>query len=112
MRVRHRTREHDVNPSTLAHLIEAANVAAPPPTPAPAPPPGLAELGDTVIAWMKWILMICGVAGLMWCGIMMTVGRRNRSAMAADGASGIPWVLGGLTCGLVAAAVVAMMLKL
>ena len=57
-------------------------------------------------------LVICGVAGLMWCGIMMTIGRRSRSAMAADGASGIPWVLGGLTCGLVAAAVVAMMLGL
>ena len=32
--------------------------------------------------------------------------------MAADGASGIPWVLGGLTCGLVAAAVVAMVMGL
>jgi hypothetical protein len=83
-----------------------------PPTPGPIAPPGLADLGNTVIGWLKWILVISGVGGLIWCGIMMTVGRRNRSAMAADGASGIPWVLGGLTCGLVAAAVVATMLKL
>ena len=70
----------------------------------PSPPPGLGELGDTFIAWMTWILRVCGVAGLMACGVMMAVGRRNRSAMAADGAAGIPWVLGGLTLGAVAAA--------
>ena len=33
----------------------------------------------------------------MIIGIMMVAGRRNRSSMAADGASGIPWVLGGLS---------------
>jgi hypothetical protein len=27
---------------------------------------------------------------------MMMIGRRNRSSMAADGASGIPWAVGGL----------------
>ena len=92
----------------LAHLM--AGLAAPP-NPAPSPPPGLGELGDTFISWMKWILVICGVAGFLACGIMMTIGRRNRSSMAADGASGIPWVLGGLTLGVVAAAVVAAVLK-
>lgn len=96
-----------------AYFHAAAVLAAPyPPTPEPIAPPGLDQLGDMVIGWLKWVLVICGVAGLMWCGIMMTIGRRNRSAMAADGASGIPWVLGGLTCGLVAAAVVALMLGL
>jgi len=103
-------REQTVDPTPLTQLADVA--ATYPPTPAPIAPPGLEDLGNTVIGWMKWILVICGVAGLMWCGIMMTIGRRNRSAMAADGASGIPWVLGGLTCGLVAAAVVAMMLGL
>jgi hypothetical protein len=28
---------------------------------------------------------------------MMILGRRNRSATAVDGATGIPWILGGLT---------------
>jgi hypothetical protein len=103
-----------VDPTPLTQLADAAAAVAAtyPPTPGPIAPPGLETLGDTVVGWMKWTLVICGVAGLMWCGIMMTIGRRNRSAMAADGASGIPWVLGGLTCGLVAAAVVATMLKL
>ena len=55
---------------------------------------------------MKWILILCGVAGLLACGIMMTVGRRNRSSFAADGAAGIPWVLGGLTLGAIAAVIV------
>jgi len=104
-----------VDPTVVAQLADnAAAVLAvsAPPTPGPVAPPGLQEFGDTVIGWMKWILVVCGVAGLLWCGIMMTIGRRNRSAMAADGASGIPWVIGGLTCGLVAAAVVATVLNL
>jgi hypothetical protein len=88
--------------------VAAAHLAAP--TPLPSPPPGLGALGDTFISWMTWILRVCGVAGLMACGIMMAVGRRNRSAMAADGAAGIPWVLGGLTLGAVAALVVAFIL--
>ena len=90
----------------LAGLVGRASV----PTPPPSPPPGLGQLGDTFISWMTWILRVCGVGGLMACGIMMAVGRRNRSAMAADGAAGIPWVLGGLTLGAVAALIVAFVL--
>jgi hypothetical protein len=97
--------------ATLAGtLADLAGAAPPLPTPAPSPPPGLGELGETFISWMTWILRICGVAGLMACGVMMAVGRRNRSAMAADGAAGIPWVLGGLTLGAVAALIVAFIL--
>ena len=91
-------------------LADLAGLAAPLPTPAPSPPPGLGELGETFISWMTWILRICGVAGLMACGVMMAVGRRNRSAMAADGAAGIPWVLGGLTLGAISALIVAFIL--
>ena len=76
------------------------------PNPAPAAPPGLESLGSTFLAWTKWILIVCGVGGLMVCGIMMAVGRRSRSSFAADGAAGIPWVLGGLTLGAVAAVIV------
>ena len=88
----------------------AAQLLAPLPTPTPEAPPGLDVLGATFISWMKWILRLCGFAGLMACGIMMAVGRRNRSAMAADGAAGIPWVLGGLTVGAIGAFLVTFIL--
>ena len=76
------------------------------PDPGPVAPPGLEALGNTFLGWTKWVLIICGVGGLMVCGIMMAVGRRNRSSFAADGAAGIPWVLGGLTLGAIAAVIV------
>jgi hypothetical protein len=71
-------------------------VLAQAPNPAPVAPPGAAGLGTDVISWFKWVALIAGVAGLIACGIMMMIGRRNRSSMAADGASGIPWAVGGL----------------
>ena len=67
-----------------------------PPNPAPAPPPGLEQFGADLVAWLKWGGIVCGVCGLIICGIMMMVGRRNRSQTAVDGAMGIPWVGGGL----------------
>lgn len=67
------------------------------PNPEPEAPEGLDELGENLISWLKWITTIAGFGGLLWCGIMMAIGRRNRSAMAADGATGIPWVVAGLS---------------
>jgi hypothetical protein len=69
-------------------------------------PPGMDAVASQMLSWLKGILVVCGVGGLVACGIMMTVGRRNRSSFAADGAAGIPWVLGGLTLGAVAFVVV------
>ncbi|MBY5163162.1 hypothetical protein KR546_11770 [Nitriliruptoria bacterium AS10] len=60
-------------------------------------PPGLQGTADTFLGWMMWVGLGAGIAGLIVIGIMMAAGRRNRSSMAADGAAGIPWVLGGLT---------------
>ncbi|MEU8073113.1 hypothetical protein [Micromonospora sp. NPDC049151] len=91
---------------TEGQIGAAADVLAAPPNPGPAAPPGLEATGNLFLGWMKWILIVAGVGGLLVCGIMMAVGRRNRSAFAADGAAGIPWVLAGLTCGAVAAVVV------
>ena len=93
---------------TLAATLNDLTAVAAPPT--PSPPPGLEALGDTFLSWLTWILRICGVGGLMACGVMMAVGRRNRSSMAADGAAGIPWVLGGLTLGAIATLIVAFIL--
>jgi len=55
---------------------------------------------------VRALLLLPAALSAMVCGIMMAVGRRNRSSFAADGAAGIPWVLGGLTLGVIAAAVV------
>ncbi|MFF5217840.1 hypothetical protein [Micromonospora sp. NPDC000442] len=89
-----------------APFAAVTGVLAAAPNPSPAAPPGLEATGNLFIGWMKWILIVAGVGDLLVCGIMMAVGRRNRSAFAADGAAGIPWVLAGLTCGAVAAVVV------
>jgi hypothetical protein len=67
------------------------------PNPPPVAPPGLARRVNTLLAWWKWGSLIAGVFGLIACGAMMAIGRRNRSNLAADGAAGIPWVLAGLT---------------
>jgi len=67
------------------------------PNPAPIAPPGLASRVNTLLAWWKWGALVAGVFGLVGCGAMMAIGRRNRSNLAADGATGIPWVLAGLT---------------
>lgn len=80
------------------------------PNPPPAPPPGLDATANTFLGWLKWGGLVCGVLGLGICGIMMMVGRRNRSSTAVDGASGIPWVLGGLTVMSFASAIVGQVL--
>jgi hypothetical protein len=66
------------------------------PNPRPEAPPGLGAFGNSLIAWMKWGGMVAGVVGLTTCGIMMAVGRRNRSQLAVDGATGVPWVGAGM----------------
>jgi len=86
------------------------HVAAPNPTPgnldpAPTEIPGLGPDASLFLSWGKWALRVGGVLGLMICGGMMILGRRNRSSTAVDGASGIPWVLGGLTIGAIAATI-------
>lgn len=75
--------------------------------PAPAAPTsGTATQIKDLMAWGKWIAMVAGFAGLVIAGIMMAVGRRSRSQMAADGAIGIPWVIGGLSVVLLAVPIV------
>lgn len=64
--------------------------------PNPQAPPGLAPFASDFLSWLKWGGLVAGIGGLMVCGIMMAAGRRNRSAMAADGAAGIPWNIAGL----------------
>jgi ABC-type sugar transport system permease subunit len=60
---------------------------------------------NTILGWGKWGVLVCGVAGLLICGGKMAIGHRNRAAFAADGATGVPWVLAGLSLAAVAAAI-------
>jgi hypothetical protein len=80
------------------------------PNPGPVAPPGLAAKANTILAWGKWGALVCGVAGLLICGGKMTIGHRNRASFAADGATGIPWVLGGLSLIAASAGIVAVFL--
>jgi hypothetical protein len=93
--------------TTVFDLIQAGPI----PNPKPAAPPGLEKPINTILAWGKWGVIVAGVAGLFICGAQMAIGRKNRSSFAADGASGIPWVLGGLSLAATASGIVGMFLK-
>ena len=80
------------------------------PNPAPQAPPGLTADANTILGWGKWGVLICGVAGLLMSGGKMAIGHRNRSSLAADGATGIPWVIGGLSLVAASAGIVAVFL--
>jgi hypothetical protein len=67
------------------------------PNPGPIAPPGMGAPANQLLGWLKWVGLVAGMVGLGMCAIMMILGRRNRSNMAVDGATGIPWVLGGLS---------------
>ena len=86
-------------------------LGVPVPDPPPAPPPGLDAKMNTLLSWGKWGVLICSVAGLFICAGQMAIGRKNRSTFAADGATGIPWVLGGLSLAATAAPIVAVFFK-
>jgi hypothetical protein len=80
------------------------------PDPAPQAPPGLSADTSIVLGWGKWGVLICGVAGLLISGGKMAIGHRNRSSLAVDGATGIPWVIGGLSLVAASAGIVAVFL--
>jgi hypothetical protein len=93
------------------HLLAAAKPGPPGvPDPGPAPVPGLQAPVNTIIGWGKWIVMCLGVIGVLICSGQMAIGRRNRHAFAADGAAGLPWVLGGMSLASIAAGVIGVFL--
>ncbi|GAA1574352.1 hypothetical protein GCM10009678_66320 [Actinomadura kijaniata] len=81
------------------------------PNPAPALPPGVNEKVDLLIAWGKGGVMVCGVAGLLYCAGQMVAGRRNRSSLAVDGAVGVPWTLAGFSLAATTASIAAVFLS-
>lgn len=98
----------------FTELYVKAVVAAPTPEPwkvGPDAPPGMDVVANTFFGWGKWVLIAAGALGLFICAGMMIIGRRNRSATAVDGATGIPWVLAGLATAALAGGVVTTVLK-
>jgi hypothetical protein len=81
----------------VSHWQAMLDVVTQVPNPGPVAPPGMSGPANQLLGWLKWVGIIAGMVGLGICAIMMILGRRNRSNMAVDGATGIPWVLGGLS---------------
>lgn len=81
----------------MNEMLDAALMVASAPNPAPSVPDGMAGPVNQIIGWGKWIVMALGVIGLLFCAGQMIMGRKNRHQMAADGATGIPWVIGGVS---------------
>lgn len=80
------------------------------PNPAPQAPPGMRGVFSDWISWAKYLGMVAGAIGMIACGIMMMVGRRNRSHLAAEGAGGIVWVIAGVSTVTLAVSVVTSMM--
>lgn len=92
--------------AATAHL-NLVIVQAQAPDPGPAPLPGkFGQFTDTALGWMKTILLIGAVGGLLAVGIMMVVGIRGRSDTAKNALGHAPWVFGGAALSGAAAAFV------
>lgn len=92
--------------SLVAARVHTWLVATQVPDGEPALPDGVGEFFSQLIGWAKGSVLALGVLGMIACGAMMIVGRRNRSATAVEGAAGIPWVLGGIFIASTAATLV------
>ncbi|MFB7030981.1 MULTISPECIES: hypothetical protein [unclassified Streptomyces] len=92
--------------STLADVVALAPMDGTGWNAPPAAPPGMGTIMPKWVGWAKYFAIGAGILGIIACGIMMMVGRRNRSHLAAEGANGLLWVLGGLSVVTLAAGVV------
>jgi hypothetical protein len=101
---------HAVASGHHAVLLAWRSVAGIVPDPVPQAPPGLTHDTDVVLGWGKYGVLACGVAGLLLCGGKMTIGHRNRSALAAEGAASVPYVLLGLSLASASAVLVGVFL--
>jgi hypothetical protein len=84
----------------------ATSFLAQPPNPGPQPPPGLENFGNNLISWIKWGVLVAGMAGLLISAIMVIIGRRGRNEVAVQGFMGVGYGLVGLAIASVAAVLV------
>ncbi|MGW1767188.1 hypothetical protein ACWCQL_24355 [Streptomyces sp. NPDC002073] len=96
--------------STLNDVVSLAPLDDPVPgtdwNQPPKSPPGMDTIMPKWVGWAKYFAIGAGILGIIACGILMMIGRRNRSHLAAEGANGLLWVLGGLSVVTLAAGVV------
>ena len=71
--------------------------------PPPQAPPGIEQLAGQIVGWLKWGVLVVGVAGILVCAGMIIIGHRHRGGLAQEGLIGSLWVLGGLTLASLAA---------
>lgn len=90
--IAHHLMNHPPLDHSHTHALAGGDFDNPPPV----APDGLRPIAKQWLGWLKWISGIAGIFGLCVSGIMMAIGRRNRSYLAGEGAAGIPWVFGGL----------------
>jgi hypothetical protein len=83
-----------------------ANPSTPVPNPPPQAPPGIEEVADQLIGWLKWGVLTAGMIGILVCAGMIIVGRRQRGGLAQEGLVGSLWVMGGLALASLAAVLV------
>lgn len=81
-------------------------IAADLPNGDPTAPAGLGDAAGQLIGIGKWVGLVLGIGGIIACGMMMTIGRRNNSRMSADGASGLMWVVAGISVVLLSVPIV------
>ena len=97
-------------PAALALAIGAGPASTAGSDTAPNPPaqapPGIAELADQIIGWLKWGVLVAGLLGVLVCAGMIIFGRRHRGGLAQEGLVGSLWVMGGLTLASLAAVLV------
>lgn len=101
----------------LVHsLAEAAREATflaadvPVPNPQPEAPPGLDGFANTILGWIKWGALVCGMGGMLICAVMIIIGRRRSNHLATEGVLGSVWVLGGLALASAASGLVGVFL--
>ncbi len=93
------------------HAAVTAGKPPPVPDPGPVPVPGLQGPLSTIVGWGKWLVFWLGTLGLLICAGQMAIGRRNRHSFAADGAAGIPWVLGGASLAAIAVPLITVFIR-
>ena len=92
--------------ATLLLGTGADAVPAQVPNPPPQAPAGIDRLAGQIVGWLKWGVLVVGVAGILACAGMIIIGRRHRGGLAQEGLIGSLWVLGGLTLASLAAVLV------
>lgn len=74
--------------------------------PAPSVPAEVSAQWSRIMGLAKWVAFASGALGLLLAGIMMSLGRRHRSAAAAEGAAAVPWVIVGMSTVVLAVPIV------